>query len=63
MRQLGEALRDYVPLANAAPVQPCDVMGKAMECPRGHRLAYRPWGIIVDSQHAYAKRYVSDDSS
>ena len=34
-----------------------------MECSRGDRLAYRLCGIILDSQHAYARRYVSDGSS
>ena len=63
MRQSGEALRDCVRSADAAPVRPSDVMGNAMECPRGDRLAYRLWGIILDLQHAYAQRYVSDDSS
>ena len=63
MRQSGEALRDYVHSADAAPVRPSDVMGNAMEFPRGDHLPYRLWGIIVDSQHAYAQRYVSDDSS
>ena len=61
MRQSGEALRDYVRSADAAPVRPSDVMGNAMECLRGDRLAYKLWGIILDSQHAYTQRYVSDD--
>ena len=39
MRQSGEALRDYVRSASAAPVRPSDVMGNAMECPRGDRLS------------------------
>ena len=39
MRQSGEALRDYMCLAEAAPVRPSDVMGDAMECPQGDRLA------------------------
>ena len=38
-------------------------MGNTMECPRGDRLAYRLWGIIVDSQRTYAQRFVSDGSS
>ena len=63
MRQSGEALRDYVPSADVAPFWPSNVMGNAMECPRGDRLAYSLWGIILDSQHAYARRYVSDGSS
>ena len=63
MRQSGKALRDYVRSADAAPIWPSDIMGNAMECPRGDRLAYRLWGIILDSQHAQAQRYVSDDSS
>ena len=63
MRQSGEALRDYVRSADAAPIRPSAVMGNAMECPRGDRLAYRLWGIILDSQHACTQRYVSDDSS
>ena len=63
MRQSGEALRDYLRSADAASVRPSDVMGNALECPRGDRLAYRLWGIIPDSQHAYTQRYVSDDSS
>ena len=53
MRQSGGALRDYVRSSDAAPVWPLDVMGNTMECPQGDRLAYRLWGIIVDSQHAY----------
>ena len=63
MRKSGEALRDYVCSADVAPVRPSDVMGNPMECPRGDRLAYRLWGIILDSQHAYTHRYVTDDSS
>ena len=63
MQQSGEALRDYVHSSDAAPIRLSDVMGNAMECPRGDRLAYMLWGIILDSQHAYAQRYVSDDSS
>ena len=63
MRQSGEALRDYVRCASAAPVRPSDVMGNAMECPRGDRLAYRIWGIILDSQQAYAQRFTSDFNS
>ena len=62
MRQSGEALRDYVRSASAAPVGPSDVMGNAMECPRGDRLAYRIWGIILDSQQAYAQRFTSDSN-
>ena len=38
-------------------------MGNAMECPRGDRLAYRIWGIILDSQQAYAQRFTSDSNS
>ena len=63
MRQSGEALRDYVRSASAAPVRPSDVMGNAMECPRGDRLAYRICGIILDSQQAYAQRFTSDSNS
>ena len=63
IRQSGETPRDYVRSADAAQVRPSDVMGNAMECPRGDMLAYRLWGIILDSQHAYAQRYVTDDSS
>ena len=63
MRQSGEAVRDYVRSSDVEPLWPSDVMGNTMECPRGDRLAYRLWGIIVDSQHACAQRYVSDDSS
>ena len=63
MQQSGEAPRDYVRFADAAPVRPSDVMGNAMECPQGHGLAYGLWGIILDLQHAYAQRYVTDDSS
>ena len=59
MRQSGEALRDYVRSASAAPVRPSDVMGNAMECPRGDRLAYRIWAIIIDSQ----QRFTSDSNS
>ena len=62
MQQSGEALRDYLRSSDTAPVRPSDVTGKAMECPRGARLAYRLWGTILDS-HAYTQRYVSDDSS
>ena len=63
MRQSGEALRDYVGSASAAPVRPSDVMGNAMECPRGDTLAYRIWGIILDSQQAHAQRFTSDSNS
>ena len=63
MRQSGEALLDYPRSSDTAPIRPSDVMGNAMECPIGDRLAYRLWGIILDSQHAYAQHYVSDDSS
>ena len=45
------------------PVRPSDVMGNAVECPRGDCVAYRLWGIILDSQHAYVQRFVCDDSS
>ena len=62
MRQSGEALRDYLRSVDTAPVRLSNVMGNAMECPRGDRLAYRLPGIILDSRHAYAQRYVSDDS-
>ena len=62
MRQSGKALRDYVRSASAAPVRPSDVMGNAMECPRGDRLAYGIWGIILDSQQAYAQRFTSDSN-
>ena len=63
MRQSGEALRDYVRSASAALVRPSDVMGNAMECPGGDRLAYRIWGIILDSQQAYAQRFTSNSNS
>ena len=63
MRQSSEALRDYVRSASAAPVRPSDVMGNAMECPRGDRLAYRIWGIILNSQQAYAQRFAPESSS
>ena len=63
MRQSGGALRDYVRSASAAPARPSDVMGNAMECPRGDRLAYRIWGIILDSQQAYAQRFAPESSS
>ena len=49
MCQSGEALRDYLRSSDAAPVKLSDVMGNAMECPRGDRLAYRLEGIILDS--------------
>ena len=41
MRQSGKALCDYVRSADAAPVRLSDVMGNAMEFPRGCCLAYR----------------------
>ena len=53
MRQSGEALRDYVRSASAAPVRPSDVMGNAMECLRGDRLAYRIWVPSIGPHHAY----------
>ena len=58
MRQSGEALRDHLRSSDIAPVRPSDVMGNAMECPRGDRLAYGLWGIILHSQQAYAQRFV-----
>ena len=63
MRQSSEALRDYVRSASAAPARLFDVMGNAMECPRGDRLAYRIWGIILDSQQAYAQMFAPESSS
>ena len=63
MQQSREALCDYLHSSDTAPVRPSDVMGKAIECPRGDRLAYRLWRIILDSRHTYAQHYVSDDSS
>ena len=37
----------------------------AMEYPQGDEesVAYKLWGIILDSQHAYTQRYVSDDNN
>ena len=63
MRQSGEALRDHVRSVDVAPLRPSDVMGNTMECPRGDRLSCRLWGIILDSRHTYARRYVSDDNN
>ena len=54
MRQWGKALRDCLPSWDTAPIRLSDVMGNAMEFSRGDRVAYRLWGIIVDSRHAYA---------
>ena len=63
MQQSREAVRDYLRSSDTAPIRLSDVMGNAMECPRGDPLAYQLWGIILDAQQAYAQRYVSDDSS
>ena len=63
MRQSGKAVLDYLRSSDIAPVRPSDVMGNAMECPRGDSLAYRLWGIILDSQHAYTQCFVCDDST
>ena len=48
MLQSGEALRDYMRVSDAAPVRPSDIVGNTMECPRENRVAYRPWGVILD---------------